>query len=349
MLKTFHGSIRSQLSPTIPTLYCLTRYNKATMRRNAQSTIILVFVLFLMAVAIHQPVNAQAGTAADLINAVNQLRKDQGLAPYTVDSYLMSFAQSHSDYMASLGRWTHTRADGTTSNQYGIKENVAVGNDMSVHHCVHVTWADWIHWQTMTGYASGTIGAGVSVADGKVYYTLNVLPQGSSINQPPPVTLVSGTTSQNTQNQPIVVSQIITSTPDPEGAIVHIVQSGDTLWTIAEAYDVPIDQILSNSGISQGTTTVFVGQTLIIQAASDPTPTLPPTDTPEPGTPTPTQPRPTMTPIPTRTPAPTAAPTTPPSALHLALGDGKNIGLGLIIMSGFGLIILIYLGFIKNR
>ena len=319
------------------------------MRRSAQSTIILVILLFLMTVAIHQPVNAQAGSAADLINAVNQLRKDQGLAPYTIDSYLMSFAQSHSDYMASLGRWTHTRADGTTSIQYGIKENVAVGNDMSVHHCVNVIWADWIHWQTMTGYASGKVGAGMAVADGKVYYTLNVLPQGSSVNQPPPVTHTSGTTSQTTQNQPIAVAQIITSTPDSEGAIIHIVQSGDTLWTIAQAYDVPIDQILRNSGLSQGTTTLFVGQALIIQTASDPTPTLPPTDTPEPGTPTPTQPRPTLTPIPTRTPMPTVTPTTPPSALHLALGDGKNVGLGLILASGLGLIIVIYLGFIKKR
>lgn len=326
-----------------------TRYNNPIMRTSARYMLIISLLLGLTTLASPQPVSAQAGTAIDLINTVNQLRSEQGLNPYVVDSFLMSFAQSHSDYMASLGRWTHTRADGTTSIQHGIKENVAVGNDMSVYHCVYVIWADWIHWQTMTGYTSGKVGAGVAVADGKVYYTLNVLPEGGSVNQPAPVTHTSGTTSQNTQNQPIVVSQIITSTPDPEGAIVHIVQSGDTLWTIAQAYDVPIDQILRNSGLSQGTTTVFVGQELIIQSASDPTPTLPPTDTPEPGTPTPTQPRPTLTPIPTRTPMPTVTPTTPPSALHLALGDGKNVGLGLILASGLGLIIVIYLGFIKKR
>ena len=316
------------------------------MGKSAQPTIILLILLALTALTNLQPVSAQAGSAADLINAVNQLRRDQGLVPYTVDSFLMSFAQSHSDYMASLGRWTHTRSDGTTSIQYGIKENVAVGNNMSVYQCVYGIWSDYVHMQTMTGWESGKVGAGVAIADGRVYYTLNVLPEGSSINQPASTSHTSGTSSQN---QPMVVSQIITSTPDPEGAIIHIVQSGDTLWTIAQAYDVPIDQILTNSGLSQGTTTVFVGQELTIQSASDPTPTLPPTDTPEPATPTPTQPRPTMTPFPTRTPAPTASPTTPPSALHLALGDGKNVGLGLILISGLGLILVIYLGFIKKN
>ncbi len=326
-----------------------TSYNNAIMQTSARYLVIFLLILMLTTLASVQPVSAQAGTPTDLINTVNQLRRDQGLAPYVVDSFLMSFAQSHSDYMASLGRWTHTRADGSTSIQYGIKENVAVGNDMSVHQCVYVIWADWIHWQTMTGYTSGRVGAGVSVADGRVYYTLNVLPDGSSVNQPAPVIHTSGITAQNTQQQPIAVSQIITSTPDPEGGIIHIVQSGDTLWTIAQAYDVPIDQILRNSGLSQGTTAVFVGQELTIQAASDPTPTLPPTDTPEPGTPTPTQPRPTMTPVPTRTPAPTATPTTPPSTLHLALGNGKNVGLGLILISGLGLILVVYLGFIKKH
>lgn len=308
----------------------------------------IIAILVLLAVGLHtpQPVSAQAGSPTDLINTVNQLRQNQGLTPYVVDSYLMSFAQSHSEHMASLGRWTHTRADGTTATQYGIKENVAVGNDMSVFHCVHVIWADAIHWQTMVGFSSGRVGAGAAIADGRVYYTLNVLPEGGSINQPAPTSPASGSVAQN---QPITISQILTSTPDTEGAIIHVVQSGETLWTIAQAYDVPIDQILRNSGLSQGTTTLFVGQRLTIQTALDPTATLPPTDTPTPVTPTATQPRPTMTPLPTRTPAPTFTPTTPPSSLHLALGDGKNVGLGLILASGLGLIVVVYFGFIKKR
>ncbi|MBW6466654.1 MAG: LysM peptidoglycan-binding domain-containing protein [Brevefilum sp.] len=314
------------------------------MRQIAQFFLIAVLALTLVGTAGVQPVSAQAGSAADLINAVNALRQGMGLAPYTVDSYLMGFAQTHSNYMASIGQWTHTRADGTTATQYGIKENVAMGTNMSIQYCIYTVWSDWVHWQTMTTYATGKVGAGVAVSGDVVYYTLNVLPGESVVNQPAPTSAVQ----QLSQSQPVTFSSLITSTPGPDGAIIHTVQYGETLWTIAISYDVPIDQILTNSGLSQGTTQVFEGQVLIIQLPSDPTPTPTITHTPEPLTPTATQPRPTMTPYPTRTPAPTATPTTPPSALHLALGEGKNVGLGLILVSGLGLILVIYLGFIKK-
>jgi LysM repeat protein len=319
------------------------------MRRVAQISIILILLLHLLAASSLQTVSAQAGSASDLINAVNQLRQSLGLAPYSVDSYLMGFAQSHSDYMAALGGWTHTRADGTTSFDYGIKENVAMGNNMSIQQCVHTIWSDWVHWQTMTAYATGRVGAGVAVADGVVYYTLNVLPEDSAVSQPAPASNTTGSTSQTTLNQPITIAQVIISTPGADGSIIHTVSYGDTLWTISEAYDVPIDQILTNSGLSQGTTTVYEGQDLIIQAAADPTNTPTITNTPTPVTPTPTQPRPTMTPFPTRTPLPSPTPTSPPTVLQQAFADGRNIGLALILASGLGLILVLYLGFFKKK
>jgi uncharacterized protein YkwD/LysM repeat protein len=325
-----------------------TRYNNAIMGRIAQLFSIAIMVLILVGTAGIEPVSAQAGSAADLINAVNALRQGMGLAPYTIDSYLMGFAQTHSNYMASIGQWTHTRSDGTTATQYGIKENVAMGTNMSIPYCVYTVWSDWIHWQTMTAYDTGKVGAGVAISGDVVYYTLNVLPGESVVNQPVPTTVAAQPVSQSVQIQPMVFSSIITSTPNPDGSIIHTVQAGETLWTIAISYDVLIDQILTNSGLSLGTTQVFEGQDLIIQAPADPTPTPTITLTPEPLTPTPTVPRPTMTPNPTRSPAPTASPTTPPSALHQAFGDGKNVGLGLILVSGLGLILVIYLGFIKK-
>lgn len=314
-----------------------------------QRLFMLIMLMPLAAIMLIRPVHAQAGTATDLINAVNTLRQNQGLSPYVVDSYLMGFAQSHSDYMASLGQWTHTRADGRTSFDYGIKENVAMGTNMSVQHCVYTIWSDWVHWQTMTAFAAGKVGAGVAVVDGVVYYTLNVLPGENQISQPAPVSITAQATDSSPSNLLVAVSQIITATPNPDGSIIHTVRYGETLWTISEAYQVPIDQILTNSGLSQGTIQVFEGQDLIIVPPADPTATPTATNTPTPSTPTPTQPRPTMTPFPTRTPMPTFTPTTPPSTLHRAFSDGKNVGLGLVAASGLGLILVIYLGFIKKR
>jgi len=223
------------------------------MREKPQQLILLILLLILVFFIQPQPVHAQAGSAADLINAVNQLRQSQGLAPYTVDSYLMGFAQSHSDYMASIGQWTHTRADGTTSFDYGIKENVAMGSNMSIQHCVYTIWSDWVHLQTMTGYASGTVGAGVSSANGVVYYTLNVLPNETVVRQP---TTVS---SENPPAQPadsspssllVSASQVDIATPNPDGSVIHTVRYGETLWAISEAYGIPIDQILTNTGLT---------------------------------------------------------------------------------------------------
>jgi uncharacterized protein YkwD len=289
--------------------------------------------------------SAQAGSASELINTVNSLRQSQGLAPYTVDSFLMGFAQSQSDYMASLGTWTHTRSDGSTAFDYGIKENVAMGTGMSVSYCVYTVWSDAVHWNTMVGYATGSVGAGVTIKDGNVYYTLNVLPGNSVYTEPG-----EDESSDEDQVEPVRwIQQIVTSTPDEFGIITHTVQYGETLWTIAEAYGVPIDQILRNSGLSLGTTQVFEGQELIIQTASEPTGTPSPTATDIPPTPTAIRPRPTMTPFPTRTPAPTRTPTQPPSILHQTFSNGKSVGMGLTLISGLGLSLVLYYGFFKKQ
>jgi LysM repeat protein len=146
----------------------------------------------------------------------------------------------------------------------------------------------------------------------------------------------------------IPLSAVFTSTPDEDGIIIHEVQYGETLFTIAEAYGVPIDQILTNSSLSLTTTDIREGQTLVIQKATEPTATPSPTATIDPGTPTPTQVRPTRTPFPTRTPAPTSTPTRPPSIIHRALGNGIYFGIGLILISGLGLILVLYRGFLKK-
>ena len=74
-------------------------------------------------------------------------------------------------------------------------------------------------------------------------------------------------------------------TPRPDGASVHIVQSGDTLFGIALMYGVDPDQIRSLNATSLGANDlIWPGQELVISLPSEtPTPTQPP----EPPTPTP--------------------------------------------------------------
>ena len=309
----------------------------------------LTVAVLLSSFLFFHPAAAQAGSAYDLINTVNNLRQSQGLAPYTIESYLMGFAQTQSDYMASLGTWTHIRADGSTAFDYGIKENVAMGTNMSVSYCVYTVWSDAVHWQTMVGYETGTVGAGVTVVDGVVYYTLNVRPGNSSINANSSITNedpVSYNLQQETTQE--YISQVIINTPDADGIIYHTVQYGETLWSIAIAYNTTIDEILTNSGLPLNTTEVFEGERLLIRGATEPSATPSFTPTEDPGTPTPTQPRPTLTPFPTRTPRPTNTPTPPPSLVTRTFGETRYVAIALISISGLGLMLVIYLGFIKK-
>lgn len=69
-----------------------------------------------------------------------------------------------------------------------------------------------------------------------------------------------------------------TPTPRPDGAIVHIVQPGDTLYGIALQYGVPVEQIEQlNAGSIGPNKLIYVGQELVISVPSEtPTPTPPP-------------------------------------------------------------------------
>ena len=71
-----------------------------------------------------------------------------------------------------------------------------------------------------------------------------------------------------------------TPTPRPDGAVVHVVQSGDTLFGIALQYDVDVDELRRLNASSLGANDMLrVGQELVISAPSvTPTATPPPTE-----------------------------------------------------------------------
>jgi LysM repeat protein len=85
-----------------------------------------------------------------------------------------------------------------------------------------------------------------------------------------------------------------TSTPNPDGSIVHIVQPGEALWSIAVLYKISLSQIYTLNGLTESSI-IIPGEKLVIQQADrtltptvDATATLTPTLTIAP-----TRPRPT--------------------------------------------------------
>jgi LysM repeat protein len=265
---------------------------------------------------------AQAGDADTLIAEVNQLRSANGLPPLQVNPILMDIAQAHSDYQASIDTVTHIDPGGTRPKEraiaagYGggaaifLSENVAGGRNLSPGDAVFWWQEDEIHLNTMLGANYLEIGAGVAESNGVVYYTIDVgYVPGSSL---PSSTPIPGTPSATPEPD----DEVVLATPGGDGSIVHVVQPGQTLIGIAEAYDVPLNKLIELNGFSSDTV-IYPGDEVLIKAGFTPTPTNEPTQT---GTPTR---RPTITRSPTRTATPT--PQVTPAVLESSGGDADDV------------------------
>ncbi len=234
------------------------------------------------------PAQPSAATAYELIEAVNNLRTSQGLAPYSINFTLMNVAQAHSDYQAAIGSVTHYGPGGSSPSQRALaagypvagdlslggfySENIMGGSNLSAQSLVNAWSGDAPHLGTMTSPNLTEVGAGVACAGSSCYYTLDAAQStGGPIVYTPGVNVTPGSGATS-----IVV---FPNTPEADGSIKHSVRAGETLWTIAQAYGASVDDIAKLNRIS-ATTVIYVGDVLIIRAAvSLPSATVSPTST----------------------------------------------------------------------
>ncbi|MFZ0548026.1 MAG: LysM peptidoglycan-binding domain-containing protein [Candidatus Promineifilaceae bacterium] len=97
---------------------------------------------------------------------------------------------------------------------------------------------------------------------------------GSSAPPPAPTSNPGGGATNNPpQGAPVSNSGVTppTSTPDADGVIYSIVQSGDSLWSIAAKAGITLDEILELNGMEQGDF-VRVGDRLIVGYADNQSP-----------------------------------------------------------------------------
>jgi LysM repeat protein len=80
---------------------------------------------------------------------------------------------------------------------------------------------------------------------------------------------VGSSGSTGSQNPPVpqatAVPVVQNAQSRPDGSQVHIVQPGQTLWAISQAYGVPLDTLRALNGINGST--IYVGQAIIVRAA----------------------------------------------------------------------------------
>ena len=267
------------------------------MKNRIRSLCLLLFILWSVfsprasSVRANSPVSPQFATAYELIDAVNSYRVQNGLPAYTVSSVLMGTAQNQAEYMASTGTVTHTGPGGISfpdrlrAAGYSFvfrAENIISGSPDATGWSLVTSpsWADTDHQHTMLSPDLCEIGAGVAVSGGRGYYVIDCsCPSGSSGtggNTPVP-----GSTSVSGGGGAATVVVVLPNTPKPDGSVTHLVQPGETLWSIAIAYKTTIAELKSNNRLTSDS--IYPGDTLTIffpQATQTPAPTKTATSVP---------------------------------------------------------------------
>lgn len=231
----------------------------------------LVYPLLALAVgsmaALASPSVSQAKSAGaptyaisplDLINAVNALRSSNGLPQYSINSILMYTAQNQADFMAAIGTVTHSGPGGIGLTDRllaagyplagdlsagGFRaENVSSGNENTSAETVVNGWTgDAPHLNTMLSPNLTEIGAGVTVSGGRLYFVIDcALPTTGGAPQAAASVVGDGAT---VPAGGALIPVVVVSTPNADGNVIHDVLAGQTLWQIAIAYDVKIDDI----------------------------------------------------------------------------------------------------------
>jgi LysM repeat protein len=326
-------------------------------RRPIYLGVILVIILLVALLPPATPSRAQAGDPYALIDAVNNLRISNGLPPYEINNTLMSIAQSHSNYQASIGQITHLGPGGSRPKDraaaagYGggatffISENIAGGTDLSVDGAIAMWLGDDPHIQTMLSPNYHEIGAGVAEADGFVYYTIDAAYVAGGSYSPPATVKPGGPTA-------LPYFAVKTTTPNSDGSVVHTVMAGQNLTLIAKAYGLTVPELKKLNNLTSDA--LYVGDILIVRLGNTPGPTATPSPSSTPTrTATPTR-KPTRTPTLTVTPAVTitAAVTADPVQTGTSPVGSDRLGsilvIAIVVMAAGGVILMVVGGVIRR-
>lgn len=247
---------------------------------------IISLILFVAAIGtLYQPgppgaTPAQAApraavTAYDLIIAMNTLRVSYGLPALLEDPIVNAVAQATAETMAaSQMSWHIGNVRGRLAAAgYGggatvwATENFAAGTGGMGIDKIMAAWADPDHMRPAVDAAYCHVGAGVATApNGRIYYVLQAAyisgQACGSYTVSPGVTAPPGSNVGAGAGVGLIVPVKI-ATPDAEGMVFHVVQTGQSFWSIAIAYKISIQDLEVWNNISR-TTPLRTGQRLFI-------------------------------------------------------------------------------------
>jgi len=146
---------------------------------------------------------------------------------------------------------------------------------MSIESLIATGWSDDVHMHTMLHEHGQQIGTGVSVSGSTAYIVVDVAAfWGDAGLTPQPVNSASGANAATQQIVSNFIAPVVLTEPRGDGSVVHIAQSGQSLWLLAHHYDVSIDRLKELNQMG-ATAVIYIGQEILIQ------PPAPATATPE--------------------------------------------------------------------
>lgn len=228
------------------------------------------------------------GDANQVIALVNEVRAGYGLSPYNPNSALMSAAQAHSNYQASIGSLTHIGKGGShavdravaagsgAGAKVYVTENIYGGRNASAAAAVSWWQGDATHLNTMISPSYTDIGVGVAEGGGVIYYTMDVGYVSGSPGQNSNSKNSSGggqTSGAAATTSGSVIIPVMAATPQADGSIIHTVQSGQALWNIAAIYNISVADLVALNGLTENSF-IHPGDKMLIRPATNITSTI---------------------------------------------------------------------------
>ena len=233
-------------------------------------------------------------TPAEVIEAVNALRISAGQAPLKVHDALMQAAQAEAEGIAS-GMMGHWRPENLTLGQWLLSLGYPLAGDLLLDGYRSENWiasdnaeaavlawqGDDVHSNTMLSEFRSDIGVGIAVGEEVIIVLITALQTKDGKMQAtayPILTELASKSGYGSQGTPAAqyLVPVAVCTARPDGDVIHKVQYGQSLWSIAIAYHTTIDQICAWNNLGDDRV-IYEGQILLVQkGATQPATVTPP-------------------------------------------------------------------------
>lgn len=237
---------------------------------------IVIGILCCLIFLVGEATAVQAQSASSIFQEVNQFRLNNGLVPFQYSNALAAAAQNQANYMAANTIFSsHVGAGGSTPQSRAaaagyvgrVTENIVGGTGMTAARGLNWWVASPVHYNTLITSRYQEAGTGFATNGNENFYVLVV---GQPSDTPPQDEV-------DDSPAPLFITPITLAQPGEDGSIVHTVQEGQALWSLAAHYEVTLSDLLLFNSLPANAI-VQPGDRITIRLAEGQAP--PPTPTP---------------------------------------------------------------------